>query len=200
MNIFVAILGLGLLVLVHEAGHFYTARAVGMSPRRFYIGFPPAIWKTNRKGIEYGVGAIPLGGFVKIPGMHRPAPVDVDMGIGRVAADVPALASPTHRLRASLAAGDHDTARDSVHVLRGLVAEEKLEQRAETAATKSLDDKVLAQWLRKNRVDTVEGKLRFDGPNNYGDDLSKMRQVQDGKWLVVWPREFAAPGARINLP
>ena len=71
---------------------------------------------------------------------------------------------------------------------------------AAIAATKSLDDKVLAQWLRKNRVDTVEGKLRFDGPNNYGDDLSKMRQVQDGKWLVVWPREFAAPGARINLP
>jgi branched-chain amino acid transport system substrate-binding protein len=71
---------------------------------------------------------------------------------------------------------------------------------AAIAGTKSLDDKVLAQWLRKNRVDTVEGKLRFDGPNNYGDDLSKMRQVQDGKWLVVWPREFAAPGARINLP
>jgi branched-chain amino acid transport system substrate-binding protein len=68
---------------------------------------------------------------------------------------------------------------------------------AAIAATKSLDDKVLAQWLRKNKVDTVEGKLRFDGPNNYGDDLSKMRQVQDGKWLVVWPKEFSAPGARI---
>jgi branched-chain amino acid transport system substrate-binding protein len=69
---------------------------------------------------------------------------------------------------------------------------------AAIAATKSLDDKVLAQWLRKNKVDTVQGKLRFDGPNNYGDDLSKMRQVQDGKWLVVWPKESAAPGARIQ--
>ena len=68
---------------------------------------------------------------------------------------------------------------------------------AAIAGTKSLDDKALAAWLRKNKVDTVEGKLRFDGPNNYGDDLSKMRQVQDGKWLVVWPKEFAAPGARI---
>ena len=52
-------------------------------------------------------------------------------------------------------------------------------------ATKSLDDKVLAQWLKKNRVDTVLGKLHFDGPNNYGDDLTKIKQVQDGKWVVV---------------
>ena len=67
-------------------------------------------------------------------------------------------------------------------------------------ATKSLDDKVLAQWLKKNRVDTVLGKLHFDGPNNYGDDLTKIKQVQDGKWVVVWPREFAAPGARLLAP
>ena len=140
MTILLSIIGLGVIIFIHELGHFLVSLGLGMRPRRFYIGFPPAIWKTNRKGIEYGVGAIPLGGFVKIPGMHRPAPVDVDMGIGRVAADVPALASPTQRLRASLAAGDHDTARDSVHVLRGLVAEEELEQRAEAAATKSLDD------------------------------------------------------------
>src|SRR6266478_314005 len=67
-------------------------------------------------------------------------------------------------------------------------------------ATKSLDDKVLAQWLKKNRVDTVLGKLHFDGPNNYGDDLTKIKQVQDGQWVVVWPREFAAPGARLLAP
>jgi branched-chain amino acid transport system substrate-binding protein len=67
-------------------------------------------------------------------------------------------------------------------------------------ATKSLDDKVLAQWLKTNRVDTLSGKLRFDGPNNYGDDLTKIKQVQDGKWLVVWPKEFAAPGAQLLVP
>ena len=71
---------------------------------------------------------------------------------------------------------------------------------AAVTATKSLDDKVLGQWLRKNRVDTLIGKLRFDGPNNYGDDLFKVKQVQDGKWVVVWPREFAAPGARLLPP
>lgn len=67
-------------------------------------------------------------------------------------------------------------------------------------ATKSLDDKVLGQWLRASRVDTLQGRLRFDGPNNYGDDLLKVKQVQDGKWVVVWPREFAAPGARLVVP
>lgn len=67
-------------------------------------------------------------------------------------------------------------------------------------ATKGLDDKALAQWLKANRVDTITGKLRFDGPNNYGDDLSKVKQVQDGKWVVVWPKEFAAPGAQLITP
>jgi branched-chain amino acid transport system substrate-binding protein len=71
---------------------------------------------------------------------------------------------------------------------------------AAVVATKSLDDKVLGQWLRANRVDTIIGTLRFDGPNNYGDDLFKVKQVHDGKWVVVWPREFAAPGARLLPP
>ena len=67
-------------------------------------------------------------------------------------------------------------------------------------ATKSLDDKAIGQWLRKNRVDTIIGTLRFDGQNNYGDDLFRVKQVQDGKWVVVWPREFAASGARLLPP
>ncbi len=71
---------------------------------------------------------------------------------------------------------------------------------AAVTATKSLDDKVLGEWIRKNQVSTIVGRLRFDGPNNYGDDLSKVKQVQDGKWVVVWPKEFAAPGARLLPP
>jgi branched-chain amino acid transport system substrate-binding protein len=71
---------------------------------------------------------------------------------------------------------------------------------AAVTATRSLDDAALAGWLRAHRVETIIGTLRFDGPNNYGDDLSKIRQVQDGRWVVVWPREFAAPGARLVVP
>jgi branched-chain amino acid transport system substrate-binding protein len=71
---------------------------------------------------------------------------------------------------------------------------------AAVTATKSLDDKALGQWIRANRIPTIIGTLRFDGPNNYGDDLFKVKQVQDGKWVVVWPKEFAAPGARLLPP
>src|SRR5262245_20813546 len=71
---------------------------------------------------------------------------------------------------------------------------------ASVTATRSLDDKVLAQWLRQNQVDTMLGRLRFDGPNNYGDDLSKLKQVQGGSWVVVWPKEFAGSGARLLPP
>ncbi len=71
---------------------------------------------------------------------------------------------------------------------------------AGVTGARSLDDKAIAQWLRTNRVDTIIGKLRFDGPNNYGDDLNKVKQIQDGKWVVVWPAEWAAPGAKLITP
>ena len=70
---------------------------------------------------------------------------------------------------------------------------------AAVTATKSLDDKVLADWLKKNRVDTIQGKLRFDGASNYGDDLMAVKQIQNGKWVVVWPKRLAAPGATLQV-
>lgn len=66
-------------------------------------------------------------------------------------------------------------------------------------ATNSLDDRKIADWLRRNKVDTIEGRLRFDGPGNYGDDLMKIKQVQGGTWKVVWPTSFAAPGASLQM-
>ena len=140
MTIFIAILGLGVLIFVHELGHFTASLALGMRPRRFYIGFPPAILKTTRNGIEYGLGAIPLGGFVKIPGMHRPAAVDVDAGLSRALHEEPALSGAAGRLRNALAAGDHDAARDSLRVLGELVDERELTPATEASARRALDD------------------------------------------------------------
>ena len=140
MTIFVSILGLGVLILNHELGHFVASLALGMRPRRFYVGFPPAILKTTRNGIEYGLGAIPLGGFVKIPGMHRPAPVDVDAGFARALQEDPGLSGATGRLRSALAAGDHDAARDSLRVLGELVEERELSAPSASSARRSLDD------------------------------------------------------------
>src|ERR671931_2807319 len=108
MNVFVAILGLAGLILVHEAGHFFTALATGMRPRRFYVGFPPPLVRTRRKGIEYGIGAIPLGGYVKIPGMHRPAPSDLDVHFGRALYEAPQLLQPIERLKRPLAAAEFE--------------------------------------------------------------------------------------------
>jgi regulator of sigma E protease len=77
MGLTAAIVGLAVLVMIHEAGHFFAARAVGMTPRKFYIGFGPPIARTKRGGVEYGIGSIPLGGYVKIPGMNRPSRGDL---------------------------------------------------------------------------------------------------------------------------
>ena len=77
-------------------------------------------------------------------------------------------------------------------------------QTLEAAVTgaKSIDDKAIAQWLRKNPVDAIVGRLRWDGPFNYiyGTDLYKVKQNQQGKWVVIWPKEFAASGARLVTP
>jgi regulator of sigma E protease len=111
MSILVAILGLAFLVFIHECGHFFASLAVGMRPRKFYIGFPPAVLKTKRNGIEYGLGAIPLGGYVRIPGMHRPAAKDVDLVFSRALHAAPELVGPAERLKRSLAAEDFETAK-----------------------------------------------------------------------------------------
>jgi len=64
-------------------------------------------------------------------------------------------------------------------------------------ATKSLDDQKIGAFLKANRVDTIQGKLRFDGLGNFGDDLMRIKQVQNGKWVVVWPKEMTAGGAKL---
>ena len=111
MNVLIAILGLELLVVVHEAGHFFTAKAVGMKPQRFYVGFPPALAKVNWRGVEYGLGAIPLGGFVSLPGMQRPAPSDVDTWFSGAVRQEPKLTSVVQALKRALEADDIPEAR-----------------------------------------------------------------------------------------
>ena len=133
MNLLIALIGLAFLVLIHEAGHFFVSLAVGMRPRRFYIGFPPALAKMKRNGVEYGIGAIPLGGYVKIPGMHRPAAKDVDLVFSRALHAAPELVGPAERLKRALAAEDYESA--GTHVA-------ELHQRARAAGAPSIDKPV----------------------------------------------------------
>lgn len=69
MMIFQLLLGLMILVGVHEAGHMLAAKFFGMRVEKFSIGFPPKLFSFKWKGTEYSFGLIPLGGFVKISGM-----------------------------------------------------------------------------------------------------------------------------------
>jgi regulator of sigma E protease len=134
VNVLIAILGLAFLVFVHELGHFSVALAVGMRPRRFYIGFPPAVAKVERRGIEYGIGAIPLGGFVKIPGMHRPAPSDLDLYLGPALNEDPSLVGVVEQTKRELG-------RDELSVLeplRAAVAKAELSPQARKRAEKGL--------------------------------------------------------------
>jgi membrane-associated protease RseP (regulator of RpoE activity) len=57
-------------VMLHETGHFVLAKKFGMKVTRYFVGFGPTIWSTWRGETEYGIKALPLGGFVKIVGMH----------------------------------------------------------------------------------------------------------------------------------
>lgn len=63
------ILGLTVLVTIHELGHFLAAKAFGMRVEAFSIGFPPKLFSVQRGDTEYQIGATPLGGYVKITGI-----------------------------------------------------------------------------------------------------------------------------------
>ena len=78
--VLVAILGLALLMIVHEAGHLLAARAFGMRVVRFSIGFGPALWKYQARGSEtvYQVALIPFLAYVQIAGMNPFEDVDPD--------------------------------------------------------------------------------------------------------------------------
>ncbi|HVC85966.1 MAG TPA: M50 family metallopeptidase [Gaiellaceae bacterium] len=131
MGLTAAIVGLALLVMIHEAGHFFAARAVGMTPRKFYLGFGPPIAKTTRRGVEYGIGSIPLGGYVKIPGMNRPSPGDLAASL---------LPEQRERLRAELARldlaiedGDDDAALAALAEIRPEIGRSRMLQEIEWA-------------------------------------------------------------------
>ncbi len=67
----IVLFALGIIgsIVLHEYGHMRVALWSGMKVRRFFVGFGPTLWSTHRGGIEYGVKAVPLGGFCDIAGM-----------------------------------------------------------------------------------------------------------------------------------
>jgi len=130
--------GLLLLVFLHELGHFSVALLVGVRPRSFYVGFPPALFKVQRKGIEYGLGAIPLGGMVRIPGMNRPAGRDIEAFMSSALREDPGLSSPVKRIRRALDDEDFAGARAALPELQAEVARAELTGSARRSADRAL--------------------------------------------------------------
>jgi regulator of sigma E protease len=79
MSWLLAFLGFAALIILHEFGHFLAAKATGMRVERFSLFFPPLLARVRRGETEYAIGAIPLGGYVKISGMspHEDLPPEV---------------------------------------------------------------------------------------------------------------------------
>jgi regulator of sigma E protease len=140
LNVAIAIGGLAFLILIHEAGHFFTALAVCMRPRRFYIFFPPALVKRTWRGIEYGIGSIPLGGYVKIPGMHRPAAGDLEAHLDRAVDEAPWLAADAAPAERALAEERYDDARAALPELRAALARAGLSEPVRRQAERGLTD------------------------------------------------------------
>ena len=79
MSYFLAFAGFAALIILHEFGHFAAAKAVGMRVERFSLFFPPLLGRVRRGETEYAIGAVPLGGYVKITGMspHERIPPEI---------------------------------------------------------------------------------------------------------------------------
>jgi membrane-associated protease RseP (regulator of RpoE activity) len=80
----------------------------GAAPATLLRRFPPAVAKTTRNGIEYAFGAIPLGGFVTIPGMHRPIPHDAERRFAHAVDDAPTLGGSVDRVKRALEGSGSD--------------------------------------------------------------------------------------------
>jgi regulator of sigma E protease len=76
LSIVAAILAVSVLIIVHECGHYFAARAAGMRVERFSVGFGPVLLSSRRGDTEFAISAIPLGGYVAVAGTSAAEKVD----------------------------------------------------------------------------------------------------------------------------
>ena len=82
--VILAIIGLGVLVVIHELGHYFMAKKVGMKVEVFSIGFGKSIFSWKKDGVVWKVGCLPFGGYVKIAGMQKEGdkePYEIENGL-----------------------------------------------------------------------------------------------------------------------
>lgn len=95
IGVVLLVVGLGVSIALHEIGHLAPAKAFGVRVGRYMIGFGPTLWSRRFGETEYGVKALPLGGYISMSGMYPPAP-------GTVGTDVPTASARKERFFASM--------------------------------------------------------------------------------------------------
>jgi regulator of sigma E protease len=113
LGIVIGIVGLGFLVLVHELGHFMVAKATGMRVEEFSLGFGPYLVKKRWGETVYGISAVPLGGYVRVTGMHKQEFEERIADLREVEAQEAALRSETGTPQASAEGRKNDRVRRS---------------------------------------------------------------------------------------
>jgi len=80
VGVLVLVVGLALSIALHEIGHLAPAKKFGVHVGQYMIGFGPTLWSRRRGETEYGVKAIPLGGYISMSGMYPPSPTEAQRG------------------------------------------------------------------------------------------------------------------------
>ena len=75
LGVLLAATGIALSIGLHEVGHLVPAKRFGVKVTQYMVGFGPTLWSRQRGETEYGVKAIPLGGYIRMIGMYPPPPM-----------------------------------------------------------------------------------------------------------------------------
>ena len=182
MYVLGAILALGLLIIVHEAGHFFVGRWCGMRIERFSIGFGPGLvkWKS-KKGTLFQIAPVPFGGFVEIKGMNIAEDVDPD--------DKEAYPNrPVWQRIATIFAGPGTNYLTAVVLAFGLYTCVGAADIAPRYKVGTVDASYPAADVLKpgDEIIAVDGKeIWWHGPNGETSNLAKLTDEAKGKPLAL---------------
>lgn len=169
------VVGLILTIMLHEWGHFVMAKRAGMKVTEFFLGFGPRVWSFRRGETEYGIKAIPAGGYVRIIGMNNLEDVDPDDEVRTY------RASSTGRKLSVVLAGVTVNLLIAVVLIYAVLVTHGPEHPSTTVASVTSGSPAATAGLREgDRITAIDGK-----PVRAWDDLGRLVRPSAGKQLLV---------------